>query len=316
MSRRQKPIAPRKRTGTTSRARVTLVKKPSSRKKVVKRNGATGFLRSCLASAIFSFSAASIWLNPQWELDQGLNDLIAWVQGEDTSFPPLLSASGPVAQTSFSKCRQLFPSGATPIVPAQPALRELCFDSFAILHNGQTHTPVFVAQRLNRTMLISAREVQRTDRFYEEARLPHTERAALQDYRGSGYSRGHMAPAGDMHTPDAMAQSFSLANMVPQNQSHNAGAWNRIEQDTRNYVMRAKGDVYIYTGPAYAADRQYIGTSVAVPDYLFKLVYDPQSGRSWVHWQANASDTRAGRPIEYAEFVRRTGLRLLPETQR
>src|SRR3546814_10367844 len=92
-------------------------------------------------------------------------------------------------------------------------------------------------------MLVRAQGLQRTDRFYAEARIPRAERAELEDYQGSGYSRGHMAPAADMSTPDAMAQSFSLANMVPQDQSQNAGPWSRIEQDTRKYVMRAAGDV-------------------------------------------------------------------------
>ena len=49
----------------------------------------------------------------------------------------------------------------------------------------------------------------------------------------------HMAHAGDMPTPTAVAQSVSLANMVPQNAQHNGGAWNKIDQDTRHYVKPA-----------------------------------------------------------------------------
>lgn len=97
-----------------------------------------------------------------------------------------------------------------------------------MLHSGATKTPVFVAQRLNRQSIEDADE-KRAKRFFADARLPSGERAELEDYKGSGYSRGHLAPAGHMPTPSAMAQSFSLANIVPQNAKHNSGAWSKIE---------------------------------------------------------------------------------------
>src|SRR5690606_12165850 len=120
-----------------------------------------------------------------------------------------------------------------------------------------------------------------------------------------------MAPAGDMHTDDAMAQSFSLANMVPQNQRQNSGPWSTIEQDTRKYILRARGDVYVLTGPIYTGRSVTIAAGrVAVPTYLYKVVYDATTRRSWVHWQANSPHAKIGRPISYEEFVRRTGINL------
>ena len=132
--------------------------------------------------------------------------------------------------TSFAECRQFFAEGRPPVVAPRPALRELCYEAFAVLHSGETKTPVYVAQRLNRKSIEDA-----------DARLPAAERAELEDDKRSGYSHGHMAPAGDMPTPTAMAQSFSLANMVPQNAQQNGGSWAKIEQDTRKYALRAKG---------------------------------------------------------------------------
>ncbi len=216
------------------------------------------------------------------------------------------------AATGFKDCPQFFAGGFAPAVPTSPKLRELCYDAFAVLHSGNTRTPVFVAQRLNRASVEDADE-KRTDKFFADARLPHAERAELSDYKGSGYSRGHMAPAGDMPTPTAMAQSFSLANMVPQNPKQNGGSWAKIEKDTRHYVMRAKGDVFVITGPVFAPGGPTIGTNqVAVPTHLFKLVYDATTKKAWAHWQQNAADARAGRPISYGELEQRIGMELLP----
>jgi len=220
------------------------------------------------------------------------------------------------AAEDFAACRQFFANGKPPAVVNHPTDRALCFDAFAILHSGESKTPVYVAEKLNRESMADAHE-KRTNKFFADARLRSAERATLEDYKGSGYDRGHMAPAGDMPTAQAMAQSFSLANMVPQAPEHNRGVWAKsVEMATRKYAARATGNVYVITGPVFTPDiaqSPSIGPGhVHVPTYLFKLVYDQDKNKAWAHWQLNDNATRGSKPISYAELVKRTGINFFP----
>ena len=217
---------------------------------------------------------------------------------------------------NFAACPHFFADGRPPVVAPQPTYRALCYGAFAILHSGESKTAVYVAQKLNRASIADADE-KRTDRFYPDARLRLVERATLEDYNGSGFDRGHLAPAGQMPTAQAMAQSFSLANVVPQAPQHNQGAWRvSVEDATKKYAGRADGDVYVITGPVFVpniAQSQGIGPGqVRVPKFLFKLVYDERQGRAWAHWHLNDNATQGSAPISYSELVRRTGIEFLP----
>jgi endonuclease G len=185
--------------------------------------------------------------------------------------------------------------------------RDLCFDDFAIYYSPSDKKPIYTIERLNSEQL-QAPHPRRTNQFYEEARLPAHERALLADYRGSGYDRGHNVPAGDMTTERGMAQSFSLANMMPQARQNNQGIWaKRVEEATRMYIKRAQGDVYVFTGSMGHAGTIGKG-KVTIPSHLYKLVYDPAKKLAWAYWVENTDDAQMSAPISYAELIQKTGI--------
>ncbi len=68
---------------------------------------------------------------------------------------------------------------------------------------------------------------ERTNRFIVDS-LIKTGTATVEDYKGSGYDRGHLAPAADMAwSALSMSESFYFSNMSPQDPSFNRGIWKK-----------------------------------------------------------------------------------------
>jgi endonuclease G len=118
-------------------------------------------------------------------------------------------------------------------------------------------------------------QLKRKNTFHAEDKLPPADRAELADYARSGFDRGHMAPSGDMPTESAQYESFSLANMIPQNPNNNQTLWEGIEDATRN-LARRDGELYVVTGPLFEGESlQRINGRVPVPTSVFKAIYSP-----------------------------------------
>ena len=67
---------------------------------------------------------------------------------------------------------------------------------------------------------------RRRSNFTPDPNVPEMFRAGNEDFKaaGRGWSRGHMAPAGNMKlSQDAMDQTFFLSNILPQNHDNNGG---------------------------------------------------------------------------------------------
>lgn len=99
--------------------------------------------------------------------------------------------------------------------------------------------------------------------------------ATEDDYKNSGYDRGHLAPAGDMEwNEQAMEESFYYSNMSPQVPAFNRGIWKHLEELVRQWAKENQ-TIYIVTGPVLKGDLSTIGPdNVSVPHYYYKVILD------------------------------------------
>lgn len=143
--------------------------------------------------------------------------------------------------------------------------------AYLVSYNKDTKIPNWVAWQLTAEHTDGA--LKRMNNFHEDEDCP-LPRATLQDYRGSGWSRGHMCPAGDNKwDSEAMYDSFSLVNACPQDSKLNSGLWNSIEMDCRKWA-RKFGEIYIVCGPVLMRREHHtIGDNeVVVPEAFFKVI--------------------------------------------
>jgi endonuclease G len=141
---------------------------------------------------------------------------------------------------------------------------------FTLSYNEKHEQASWVAYVLTKEETLSGQE--RTDRFLEDT-LVSSGTADDLDYKGTGYDRGHLAPAADMGwSATSMRESFYYSNMSPQLPGFNRGVWKRLEELVRFWAVNYDS-VYIITGPVLEDDLPAIGHNhVSIPRYYYKAI--------------------------------------------
>jgi len=155
-------------------------------------------------------------------------------------------------------------------------------DDYILSYDARNRNPLWVLEHLTAEKLEGS--IKRDQfKFKEDERIPQIFRATIKDYRGSGFDRGHMAPAANHKSCEkGMADTFYLSNVCPQIPSFNRGYWAKFEKHVRNLTNAFK-DVYIISGGLYIPyedidGKRYVKyevfgeNNIAVPTHYFKVL--------------------------------------------
>lgn len=142
--------------------------------------------------------------------------------------------------------------------------------------------PRFVYQHLTPDTSAAKVASRVKEEFHEDPLTPPLWRASMDSFKGSGYDRGHMAPAADMKQSQSMMRaSFSLSNIAPQHPQLNREYWARLERAIRMLTTEFP-HVHVFTGPLFLphqrgkkwwTEYEVLGDppTVAVPTHFFKV---------------------------------------------
>jgi endonuclease G len=148
---------------------------------------------------------------------------------------------------------------------------------YTVSYNSDWKIPNWVAYELTKEEAEGA--TSRGKNFIPDPEVSYVESATTDDYKNSGWDRGHMAPAADMKwSEQAMKESFYLSNICPQNKNLNSGIWKNLEEQVRG-LAEEKGNIYIVCGPIVSKQPKTIGyNNVAIPDAFFKVLLQNDNG--------------------------------------
>ncbi len=143
--------------------------------------------------------------------------------------------------------------------------------AYSLDYNEEQEQSYWVFYELTREELGGA--YTRSNNFRADP-LVTTGSAGADDYKYSGYDRGHLAPAADMtFSSQAMLESFYMSNMSPQDPSFNRGIWKQLEEQVRAWAYD-DGSLYVVSGPLFLEGSGRLPSGVGIPSHFYKIVLD------------------------------------------
>jgi endonuclease G len=194
-----------------------------------------------------------------------------------------------------------------------PARRLVDHAWFRICYDSSLKAPVWTEYELRPEHLTVAAAPRRPGfRLDPSADFPTASNA---DFRNSGYSRGHVVPAGDFTwSAEAYQATFFLTNVIAQKQSVNAGRWRSLENAVRRIAANADS-VLVFSGPLFdSGTTEFLAPGgVAVPTHTYKVLLAVHAGRRTLFAAIIPNDRNPPQPLNFFavpvdEVERRTGL--------
>ena len=150
---------------------------------------------------------------------------------------------------------------------------------YSIGYSKEIEQPLWVCWELTSNMVCQTNKVKRTNDFRQNVISNILTSATPEEYKNSGYDRGHMCPAGDRtYSKKLMSETFLMSNMCPQHPDLNRKTWMELEHDTR--INASTNEIlHIYCGPVFFGKTNYITNSLAIPNMFYKVIVNKMTGK-------------------------------------
>jgi len=160
---------------------------------------------------------------------------------------------------------------------ASAEVRVLQNPGFLVGYSGQRRQPLWVGYRAE--SLKGRRLGKRPERFEPDPRV--TPAVAETDYRGSGYTRGHLAPnylIGKLYGRAAQHATFLMTNVSPQRRELNELVWQRLEEAEADLVAPRAIELWVIAGPLFGAQPATLKSGIPVPEAFYRIWLDVEQG--------------------------------------
>lgn len=163
--------------------------------------------------------------------------------------------------------------------------------------------------------------VGRNGSWTDDPDIPEIYRTHDSDFKGTGFSRGHMCMSNDRQSSiEQNKQTFFISNAHPQYQKHNGGLWQTLENKVTGWGNDTsfRDTLYVVKAGTIDASSQILtttSTGLLVPKYFYMAVlcvknHQYKAIAFWTEHQ-NVSITKANAKdyaISIDELEQRTGL--------
>ena len=157
----------------------------------------------------------------------------------------------------------------------QGEIKPLCQQGYFVGYDPAAKLPRFVSYELQPNKAVGC--IARSNAFVQNKWVGGP---TPDDYAGTGYDKGHMAPAADLSWDQQVEwESYLMTNMSPQAGSLNRGIWKLLESSIRYWVIESNQPYTVYVGSIYGSGDQTIGSGVVVPHAFYKIAVNTVTGQ-------------------------------------